>query len=129
MSLLLDTHTFLRLVDEPRRVPGPAREMVSDPAVALFLSTASIWELSIKVGLGKIALPLPLAEYVSTRLVRTLTDELPITTAHAVAVADLPRHHGDPFDRMLVAQARAEGLTIVSADPALRAYDVQVLWD
>lgn len=128
MSLLLDTHAFLWMVDDPQRLAPAARAAVSESSTDLHLSIASIWELAIKAGLGKLELPFPIGEFVSTRLARTRTDVLAISTAHAVAVAGLPRHHGDPFDRMLVAQARADGLTLVSADPAFRLYDVPVLW-
>ncbi len=129
MGLLLDTHVFLWLVDDPSRLPSAAVDAVSIPDVELFLSLASVWELSIKVGLGKITLPLPPLEFVATRLERTDTELLGISLPHALALADLPRHHGDPFDRMLICQARAEGLTLVSSDLAMRAYDVPILWD
>ena len=127
--LLLDTHVFLWLVADPGRVPTPARTALEVPGVPLLLTLASVWELSLKTGLGKLRLPQPLPTFVRTRLERTDTTLLDITLAHVLAVADLPRHHGDPFDRLLVAQAREQGLTIVSGDPALRAYDVPVLWD
>ena len=129
MALLLDTHVFLWLVDDPGRLPSAAADAVSVPDVTLYLSVASAWELSIKVGLGKISLPLPPLEFLATRLERTDTALLGVSLSHALAVADLPRHHGDPFDRMLICQARAQGLTLVSGDPAMRAYDVPVLWD
>lgn len=127
--LLLDTHVLLWLVSDPDRVPPRAREAVADPLTQRWVSMASVWELAIKVGLGKLTLPLELPDFVATRLDRTVSQLLAISLAHTLAVADLPRHHGDPFDRMLVAQARAEGLTIVTADPAMQAYDVPVLWD
>jgi len=129
VKLLLDTHVFMWLVSEPERLPPQAAAAVGSDDAYLLLSLASIWEMSIKYGLGKLRLPVPVKEYVPDRLSRTRTDTLAITTAHAVAVADLPRHHGDPFDRMLVAQAMADGLTLISRDPAFRAYDVPVLWD
>lgn len=127
--LLLDTHALLWLVSEPERVPARAREACADAGTRRWVSVASVWELSIKVGLGKLSLPLALPEFIASRMDRTVAALMPISLAHTLAVADMPRHHGDPFDRMLVAQARAEGLTLVSGDPAMRAYDVPVLWD
>ena len=129
MALLLDTHVFLWLVHDPARLAPSAARAVNVPAVPLYLSMASVWELAIKKGRGKLELPLALADFVRTRLVRTDTQLLDVSLPHALAVAELPRHHGDPFDRMLVAPARAEGLTLVSADPGMSAYDVPVLWD
>lgn len=129
MTLLLDTHVFLWLLDDPRRLPARALEAVREPDVTLLLSVASVWEISIKVGLGKLELPVPPAEFVPSRLVRTKTDALPISVEHALAVAELPRHSTDPFDRLLVAQAKTEGLVVVSADAVFSAYGVAVLWD
>lgn len=129
MRLLLDTHVFMWLVSEPERLPKAAASAVTAPDANLLLSVASIWEMSIKYGLGKLQLPVPVREYVPDRMSRTGTGTLEIRTEHALAVADLPRHHGDPFDRLLIAQAQTDGLTLVSRDPAFRAYDVPVLWD
>lgn len=129
MTLLLDTHVFLWLLDDPRRLPARALDAVREPDVTLLLSVASVWEISIKVGLGKLVLPVPPADFVPSRLVRTKTDALPISVEHALAVAELPRHHDDPFDRLLVAQARTEDLVLVSADQVFSAYGVAVLWD
>jgi len=129
VRLLLDTHVFIWLVSEPERLPTQAARAVMDGGAELLLSVASIWEMSIKYGLGRLQLPVPVGEYVPDRMSRTGTGTLAIRTEHALAVADLPRHHGDPFDRLLIAQAQTDGLTLVSRDPALRAYDVPVLWD
>ncbi|MHB8452453.1 MAG: type II toxin-antitoxin system VapC family toxin, partial [Mycobacteriales bacterium] len=90
-------------------------------------SAASCWEIAIKYGLGKLPLPVPPAEYVVTRLRGSGITSLAIEHRHALAVAELPRHHRDPFDRLLVAQARQEGFLLVTADPAFEPYDVERL--
>ena len=102
--------------------------MVSDPSNELFLSAASAWEIAIKFVLGKLPLPLPPAEYVPRRLESSGTLSLPVETRHALRVADLPSHHRDPFDRLLIAQAQLEKLPILTSDQAFDAYDVDVHW-
>ncbi len=89
---------------------------------------ASSWEVAIKIGLGKLTLDRPAAEVIPTELLRNGFSLLPIDHAHVLAVSDLPRHHGDPFDRLLVAQARTEGLSLVTADGRLSAYGVPIVW-
>jgi prevent-host-death family protein len=93
-----------------------------------FLSAASAWEIAIKVGLGKLKLPEPPARYVPARLAEQGMDALPIDHGHALRVAELPDHHADPFDRLLVAQAQLERMTLMTADPQLLAYEVDTLW-
>lgn len=129
MTFLLDTHVFLWLTAQPERVPTPTLRLLSDATQTRLVSMASLWELGIKVGLGKLTLPASLPEFVSSRLTRTVTEVLGVSLEHVLAVADLPHHHGDPFDRMIVAQAQKEDLTLVSADTSLRPYDVRLLWD
>lgn len=129
MSLLLDTHTWLWLLREPERLSQAATDAVSAPDAVLLLSVASLWEIAIKVSIGKLTLSLPAREFLPMAVARSGVTVLGIATTHAVAVADLPRHHGDPFDRMLVAQARSDDLTLISCDQAIRAYDVPILWD
>lgn len=90
----------------------------------VFVSAASAWEVAIKVALGKLSVPSSVEQAVED----SRFSKLPVTFAHAAAVAELPLHHGDPFDRMLIAQALTEGLTLVSADRHLEAYSVPVLW-
>ena len=93
----------------------------------LYLSAASAWELAIKHGLGKLSLPDAPEAYVMDRVTRTKTTPLPITLSHALRVADLPAHHRDPFDRLLVAHAQIEKLAILTADRQLAAYDVEIV--
>ncbi|WP_394843323.1 type II toxin-antitoxin system VapC family toxin [Pendulispora brunnea] len=126
MRYLLDTHCWLWLQSEPERLSA-LLDRLADPANELLLSAASSWEISIKYALGKLPLPLPPAEYVPSRMQSSGTSSLPVHHAHALQVSKLPRHHGDPFDRLLISQAQCEGLQIVTADAAFSAYDVELL--
>ena len=92
------------------------------------LSAATPWEIAIKASLGKLKLSCSVEEFVSTRAATTRVTPLPITQVHAVHSAELPLHHRDPFDRVLVAQARLEGMPLMSTDEVFRAYDVEVVW-
>ncbi|MSP59985.1 MAG: type II toxin-antitoxin system VapC family toxin [Myxococcales bacterium] len=121
MRLLLDTHTFLRWDEDT--LPRSVRRRI-EVADEVFVSAASAWEIAIKSGLGKIVVKAPLGEAI---LDYGFT-ALPITFGHADAVRGLPLHHRDPFDRLLIAQAQTESLTVVSRDPAFSAYAVPVVW-
>lgn len=127
MRLLVDTQCWLWMTAAPERFCESTRQLITKPSTQLFLSAASAWELAIKHALGKLRLPDPPAIYVADRLRRTRTAPLPVTVDHAVRVADLPHHHRDPFDRLLVAQAQLERLPIVTADRQLTAYDVEII--
>lgn len=124
MRLLLDTHAAIWLIDDDQRLSGSARDAVTNRANHVLLSATVVWEIAIKRALGKLTVS---DGYVSTMLGYEFVP-LAITREHAEAVERLPHHHGDPFDRMLVAQAQVEGATIVSRDPRFRRYDVPVLW-
>jgi len=123
VSYLLDTHTLLWALEEHPRLGAVAHRTIVDPREAVLVSTASVWEISIKAASGKLDAPDDLA----VALAATDLGVLPITLDHALAAGRLPLHHRDPFDRMLVAQARVEGHVLVTADRALAAYDVEVL--
>lgn len=127
MRLLLDSHIFLWLVTGDERLSAASRRAVEDLRNEVFFSAASAWELSIKYRLNKLPLPLPPHEYVPAMLTRTGVDSLAVSISRAVAVAALPDLHRDPFDRLLVAQALHENLTIVTADPLISAYAVPCL--
>jgi PIN domain nuclease of toxin-antitoxin system len=127
VKLLLDTHVWLWLQHAPERL-GKALPLVEDTRNALLLSAASAWEIAIKWRLGKLPLPEPPASYVPSRMASSGVDALPVTHAHALAVAALPPHHTDPFDRLLIAQATAEDARFLTADAAVLAYDVDVIW-
>ncbi len=123
MRLLLDTHVLLWWsTDSPRLAEGARDAIRSAGRVAV--SAASAWEAAIKAGMGKLTLDVPFERVAEVNGF----DKLPITLAHAAAVATLPEHHRDPFDRMLVAQARSEGLTLVTHDRAIEPYGIPILW-
>jgi PIN domain nuclease of toxin-antitoxin system len=127
VTLLLDTHCWLWMQAEPEKFSAAARELVEDARTELLFSAASSWEIAIKYALGRLALPEPPAAYVPDRMASSGVTALPVQHTHALAVAELPRHHRDPFDRLLVAQARIEGVPILTADPEFSRYDVEVL--
>lgn len=128
MRLLVDTHVWLWLQTEPQRLDDAVRDLLADAGNDLILSAASSWEVAIKYALGRLPLPEPPGRYVPDRMARSRTSALPITPEHALGVADLPPHHRDPFDRLLIAQAQVDGLDIVTQDRAFADYDVPVRW-
>jgi PIN domain nuclease of toxin-antitoxin system len=125
--VLLDTHVWLWLQGEPRRVRREAMEILEDPDVDRLLSVASTWEISIKYALGKLSLPEAPRRHFERRMRLGGVRSLSVEHRHALEVADLPHHHADPFDRMIIAQARVEGLPIVTADPRFAPYDVELI--
>lgn len=126
MRALLDTHVFLWLQTEPARL-GDVLDTLADEQTDLVVSAASAWEIAIKCGLGRLVLPEPPARYVPARIRAIGAAPLSVDVVDALAVADLPPHHRDPFDRLLVAQARRYGLTLVTADEVILQYDVEHL--
>ena len=126
MNLLLDTHALLWALADPDKLPRRVAEAVASPRNSVYVSAASTWELAIKAGLGRIALPFADLESMTRE---TGFAELAVTIAHTVRVRDLPHHHRDPFDRLLVAQAIEEALTIVTRDPLVRAYPIRTFWE
>lgn len=127
MKALLDTHVFLWVVTEPERVRTAVLDRISDPATDLFLSAVSAWEIAIKYELGRLTLTEPPEAFVPSRMRLNGARELPISHADALAAGALPRLHRDPFDRLLVAQARRHDLLLVTADPLVAQYPVEVL--
>ena len=123
-ALLLDTHVLLWWRGDYRRISVRAREAIADPGHVLFFSAASIWEMAIKHAAGKLKMP---ADVLDTFEQRGFT-ELPMSSRQGLIAGALPPHHGDPFDRMLVAQAQSEKLALVTNDARIAAYDVPVLW-
>ena len=126
MNILVDTHVLIWWLNDTKRLGRNASAMLSDPANALWMSAVSIWEISIKTALGLLDFQLTPERGVELLLEQGFRS-LPIGFDHALAVRHLPLHHKDPFDRMLVAQAQCERLTLLSADPKIRAYDVPLL--
>ncbi len=128
MRLLLDTHTFLWFISGDTRLSNEARVLIENTDNSRLLSVASLWEIAIKMSMGKLNLGLPFAEFVPQQLSRNLIDLIGITINHIDVVAGLPFHHKDPFDRLLIAQATVEQIPIVSADVAFDNYSVTRLW-
>ncbi|MEO5335477.1 MAG: type II toxin-antitoxin system VapC family toxin [Magnetospirillum sp. WYHS-4] len=124
MRLLLDTHVLVWWWQDDPRLGGAPRRMIADPAVKVLVSAVSAWEIAIKSTLGKLRLDGDVEEQVDL----AGFGKLPIGFGHAAEAARLPPHHEDPFDRMLIAQARCEGLTLVTADRRMEPYSVAVLW-
>ncbi len=126
MRVLLDTHVFLWLHSEPERL-GDQIELLEDPSTVRLVSAVVGWEITIKHGLGRLVLPAPPQHWVPTRIERGAMIPLAVEMSHVLGVAELPAHHRDPFDRLLISQARQLGIPVVSADPAFGAYDVEML--
>jgi PIN domain nuclease of toxin-antitoxin system len=124
---LLDTHVWLWLQADPDRLRHETRQLVEDTANELLLSAASAWEIAIKYRLGKLPLPDEPAIYVPDRMRRSGTTPLPIEHAHALRTSELPDHHNDPFDRVIIAQSQILGIPIITVDEQLFAYDVTVI--
>ena len=128
MKLLLDTHTFIWWDDAPERLSLAALNACEDASHSLHLSLASVWEMQIKEQLGKVVLPLPLAELLHKHEVENRLFIEPIIREDIFALSFLPLHHRDPFDRLIIAQARRGGFQLVSCDPEIAKYDADVLW-
>lgn len=126
MRFLVDTHCWLWLQTSPERLAPELLSQLADPDHELLLSAASSWEIAIKFALGKLPLPEPPAVYVPRRMAASGSRGLAVEHAHTLRVAALPAHHRDPFDRLLIAQAQIEQLTVVTADPQFEKYDVDL---
>ena len=129
MRVLLDTHTFLWFIGGDGRLSDRARSLITDPANSRLLSVGSLWEMAIKAGLGRLRLEFAFPELVERQVRGNGIDLLPIRPAHLDVVASLPLHHRDPFDRLIIAQAVAEGMPVVSRDGEFGPYPATVLWD
>ncbi|MBI3650689.1 MAG: type II toxin-antitoxin system VapC family toxin [Acidobacteria bacterium] len=128
MNLLLDTHTFIWWADAPEKLSDTARQALEDEHNRLLLSLVSIWEIQIKVQLGKMKLHLPLKDLVESQEQANDLAILSVTKEHIFALDHLPFHHKDPFDRLLIAQGVIEKTAIVSADTKLSIYAVNLIW-
>lgn len=128
MRLLLDTQCWLWMQVSPERFSSSARLLVETADHELLLSAASSWEIAIKHALGKLPLPEAPSRYVPSRMRTSGVSGLAIEHSHALRVAELPGHHRDPFDRLLVAQAQVEGLVLLTADRQLEPYDAELRW-
>ena len=127
MKILLDTHVWLWLISEPKRIGRSAMKLLESPANDLYLSAISAWEIAIKFAAGRLSLPGKPADLITAWMAATDATPLSVEHRHALSIVSLPLHHRDPFDRMLIAQARVEGMPIMTCDPAFDAYDVKVI--
>lgn len=128
MRVLLDTHVFLWWITDNPKLSDLAREIMGDGENTLFLSAASAWEIAIKSRLGRLKIPDQPDRFISEQMLQNAIQGLPIQISHGLHVYHLPPHHQDPFDRMLIAQAKLEKLTLLSADEQMGKYDIEVLW-
>jgi PIN domain nuclease of toxin-antitoxin system len=128
VRLLLDTQCWLWWFSQPEKLNESVIEQIADETNEIWFSVASVWEMGIKVSIGKLPLPEPIDDYISTRMTQLGAKSLEINAAHALRVATLPLHHRDPFDRILIAQAQIEKMTLVSADSTFNLYEVSLLW-
>ncbi len=128
MRYLLDTGVFLWAEGMSTRLNARARELLQDGREEIYLSAISSWEISIKCALQKLRLPESPASFVPKCMIAHGIRPLVITHAHALGAGELPQHHQDPFDRMLIAQAVSEKLVLMTADAAFERYDVETLW-
>lgn len=128
MTFLLDTHAFLWLAAEPEKLSPAVREIVEEGSSTLVLSAASGWEIALLWKLGRIELPEPPASFVSDAMQALLITPLPIGFSAAITAATLPLIHRDPFDRLLVAEAKRNSFTILTRDRIIPEYGVDILW-
>ncbi|MFH1636339.1 MAG: type II toxin-antitoxin system VapC family toxin [Chloroflexota bacterium] len=127
MKLLLDTHIFLWASEQPHRLTPSMQDALRNPENELILSVVSVWEMQIKVRIGKLDLPVSVKELVTIQRTLNHIRSLPILERHIWELGDLPMHHKDPFDRLLIAQAVAEKWRLVTSDPVFAQYPVQLL--
>jgi len=128
MKVLMDTHTFLWWNTGDPQLSSYAREVIADGRNEVFLSAASVWEIVIKTAKGKLILPGSPAQYVSSRMSLYRFRPLPVQISHATHVYELPPHHNDPFDRLLIAQSQLESMPLVTKDEDIRRYGLEIIW-
>jgi PIN domain nuclease of toxin-antitoxin system len=123
MRLLIDTHVFIWASDTPSKLTAKTRALIAEPANDVFVSAASLWEMAIKAAMGRLRFPV---DRMPEIIAEMGFEPLSMTMSHALEAGSLPRHHDDPFDRMLIAQARLDGLTLVTLDRQFARYDVPI---
>ena len=128
MHTLLDTNSFLWFISGSDRLSNNAQNFIADSSNELVLSVASLWEIAIKISLGKLELLRPFEQLMREQLRENAIDILPIKLAHLSKMIDLPFHHRDPFDRLIIAQALTEGFPVISSDTIFKNYVVEVVW-
>jgi PIN domain nuclease of toxin-antitoxin system len=127
MAILLDTHIFLHMIGDAERLSSEQRAAIDEPRNNLFFSLASVWEIAIKYRLGKLKLPFPPSALFPSQLQHFRIELLPITLAHVLHVEELPIHHHDPFDRLIIAQARILNMPLMSSDQHFSSYNIQLI--
>lgn len=128
MHVLVDTHSFLWFLDGSTELSNNARQVIADINNQVSVSIATLWEIAIKVNIGKLQLTRPFHEFITAQLALTKIEVLSVKLDHLIVVANLPLHHRDPFDRLLIAQAVTENLAIVSKDAIFPRYNVTLIW-
>lgn len=127
MKILLDTHPFLYAIQEPERLSPIVRDLLEDVKIPRWVSVVSLWEIAVKIQIGKLDLPRNAGFYQKhIRALRALV--LPVDVRHSMGLMELPLHHKDPFDRLLISQAREENMTLMTRDGAFGEYDVKTIW-
>jgi PIN domain nuclease of toxin-antitoxin system len=127
MRLLLDTHAFLFAISSPELLTAKGRRLLTNPDVERWVSAVSLWEIAIKIHIGKLAMPLD-RSFCAQHLQALSAQTLAVDLRHSLALFGLPLHHRDPFDRLLIAQAREEGLTLMTRDETFKDYEVETVW-
>ena len=128
MKYLLDTHTFLWFVNDSEEIPEALYNLLESD-VDLLLSVASLWEIAIKLNIGKLTLPKQYAEFMSEQIKINDIEILPISLEHLNLLSTLSLHHKDPFDRLIITMALTENLTVISKDSAFDSYGIKIIWD
>lgn len=128
MKYLLDTHTFLWWCQGADQLSPHARDVIAAGSNEIYFSAASAWEIAIKTGKGRLTLPEEPGRYITSRMHQHRFLALPVGISHAVGVYELPPHHTDPFDRLLIVQSRMESLPLITKDEEIQKYDVEVIW-
>lgn len=128
MRLLLDTHTFIWFVTDSPQISITAKTLIEEEYNQKLLSVASIWEMAIKYSLGKLSFELPFMSFITSQMQQNSMELLNIQVEHINVVANLPLHHRDPFDRLIISQAKVEQIPIVGRDKVFDSYSVQRLW-
>jgi PIN domain nuclease of toxin-antitoxin system len=128
MNALMDTHVFLWWISDDIRLPLHVRTIISDSRNELFLSAASCWEIAIKYRLGRIKLPQKPDIFIIDQLSKNAIQSLPVFASHALYECNLPDLHRDPFDRIIVSQSRIEKLPVITSDPLMKQYKINIIW-
>ena len=128
MTYLLDTHTFLWAINDDPKLPEQVAAVLENGENELYLSIASLWEIAIKVSLGKLQLDFSFIDLVTLKLVKSDVQILAITPEHLTVLSELPFHHRDPFDRLIVAQTKAEEMVLLTRDKTLKSYGIDSMW-